>query len=67
MSEERLTDIEVALAHDRHMIEELNEALVDANKEIARLTQRLATLERMVAGINDLVTGAPPNEKPPHY
>lgn len=67
MSDQRLTDIEIALAHDRRMIDDLNDALVDANKEIARLTHRLTQLEKVVAGVSDQLAGAPPNEKPPHY
>lgn len=63
----RLTDIEVALAHDRRMIEDLNDALITANKEVAQLTRRVGELEKMVAGVAEQVAGTPSNEKPPHY
>lgn len=67
MSDERLTDIEVALAYDRRLIEDLNDALVDANKTIAILAARLKRLEDMLAAVSEQVHGLPPNEKPPHY
>lgn len=68
MSDERLTDIEVALAYDRRLIEELNEALIDAHKTIDVLLARVKRLEDLVQNVNDQLHVTPPgNEKPPHY
>lgn len=68
MSDERLTDIEVALAYDRRLIEELNEALVDAHKTIDVLEKRVKRLEGLIQSLADQVHVTPPgNETPPHY
>jgi len=64
---ERLTDIEVALAYDRRSLEEMNEALIDAHKEIEGLKLRVKRLEEMIQGLSETLDGAPANEKPPHY
>lgn len=67
MSEDRLTEIEIALAYDRRLIEELDEALVDANRTIDALTARVKRLEELLSSVAEQVQGAPANEKPPHY
>lgn len=67
MTDERLTDIEVALAYDRRLIEQLNDALVDANKTIDVLEARVKRLEELVQSVTHHFNVLPPNEKPPHY
>lgn len=67
MSDERLTQIEIALAYDRRMIDELNTELYTANQEIAVLKGKVERLERAMEQLIGQIDGPPPNEKPPHY
>lgn len=67
MSEDRLTEIEVALAYDRRMLDDLSQALYEANQEIAALKKKIERLERTLDATVAQVEGVIPDEKPPHY
>jgi uncharacterized coiled-coil protein SlyX len=67
MDQDRLTEIEVALAYDRKMIDDLSDALYASNKEIELLRRKVEKLERLVEQLLGQAEGPPPNEVPPHY
>jgi SlyX protein len=65
---ERIDDLEIRIAHQDRVIEDLNQAVVeqwklidDLSRRIAALVDRLATLEHVTRTI------APPEPPPPHY
>jgi SlyX protein len=65
-TEERFVDIEIKLAHQEDMVEELNQALYQQGRKIDQL-------EAMVSKLADHIrtssqnSGGPVNEPPPHY
>lgn len=65
-NEERLVNIESALAHVDQLTESLNETMVEQAKSIRRLTQQMDQLtERMAA--EDMKAAKDNITKPPHY
>jgi uncharacterized coiled-coil protein SlyX len=50
--------------HDK-TIAELNEVVVDLNRQVSELMVRLTQVERLVG--SELSRREMPNEKPPHY
>jgi len=65
-NEERLVNIESALAHVDQLTESLNETMVEQAKSIRRLTQQIDQLtERMAA--EDMKAAKDNITKPPHY
>jgi len=65
-NEERLVNIESALAHVDQLTESLDETLVEQAKSIRRLTQQIDQLtERMAA--EDMKAAKDNITKPPHY
>lgn len=61
----RLIALETKIAYQDKTIAELNQVVVDLNKDVAEFARRLQALERMVR--TDLERREMPNEKPPHY
>ena len=45
---ERLTELEIRYTHQQQLLEDLNEALIDANKEVETLRRRVEKLEATV-------------------
>jgi SlyX protein len=65
-NEERLVNIESALAHVEQLTESLNETVVEQAKSIRRLTQQMDQLaDRMAA--EDMKAAKDNITKPPHY
>ena len=65
-NEERLVNIESALAHVDQLTESLNETMVEQAKSIRRLTQQMEQLtDRMAA--EDMKAAKDNITKPPHY
>lgn len=65
-NEERLVNIESALAHVDQLTESLNETMVEQAKSIRRLTQQMDQLtDRMAA--EDMKAAKDNITKPPHY
>ncbi|TWU15729.1 SlyX family protein [Allorhodopirellula heiligendammensis] len=67
--EQRLTDLEIQLAHMQRTCEQLNEVVTHLSVS-AQSRERL--MQRMVDQIKDLKAnlrdpGSPSDEKPPHY
>lgn len=68
MDENRLIDIESKLAHQEHLVDELNVVVTDQQSRITdlealcrRLIERLQSLDESAAG------GTGEEERPPHY
>jgi len=69
MTDERITELEVQLAQQMRVVDELNEVVATQAQEIAVLTRRMRMVMQRLAE-NDLVTGASvplSDQKPPHY
>lgn len=63
---DRLARLEASVAHLDRLAEQLNEALIDQGRHLARLHKRLDQLsEALLARDND--SAPPPIERPPHY
>ena len=62
MNEERLIEIEIKIANQEHLLEQLNTVMYEQQKTIDRLEKSLKELEKA----NQLEIG-PHNVKPPHY
>ena len=70
VDDDRLIDIETKLAHQEHMLAELNDVITEQSVRLGHLEelcQRLAERLRTLgdgAGANG---GGPDDERPPHY
>ena len=66
--EERLTDIEVKLAHVEQAFNELSDVLYRQQQQVDRLELSLEALRQQLESNQDGASaGAPEDEKPPHY
>jgi SlyX protein len=63
-----MIDIETKLAHQEHLLSELNDALTDQQAQITRLE---ALCQSLIDRVKSLAEAAgsdePPGERPPHY
>ena len=62
----RLEQLEASVAHLERLTDQLNEALVDQSRQIARLQKRLELLGQSIE-TRDASQPTPPIERPPHY
>lgn len=69
MSEERFIDLETRLAHQERLIDELNDVLTDQQSRLTRLEAVSESLKDRLRAIGEggAGTGAPDDERPPHY
>jgi SlyX protein len=68
MNEQRLTDIEVKLAHQEHALDEINQVLTDQQAQLTRLEQVCQSVVERLRGLSDqTATDERDNDKPPHY
>jgi len=68
MSEERLVDIETKLAHQDHLMVELNDVITNQQERIMRLEELCSSLVDRVRSIGDSMPGeASQEDPPPHY
>lgn len=65
-SEERFVNIEIKVAHQEDLVDELNQRVYDQQKQIDKLEQRLAALAQHIRD-NPQGGQGPVNERPPHY
>ena len=66
--QDRLTDIEIKLAHAEQSLSELSDVMFRQQQQIDRLERLLATLnERLQANESGGGMGGPADERPPHY
>lgn len=67
--EQRITELEVQVAHTQHLVDQLNSVVTAQAKQIDRMTRTIGQLQQR---IEDLKFKSEPqrdplDEKPPHY
>jgi len=68
MSEKRLTELEVQLAHQSATVDELNDVVAKQWQEIDRLKKQLTRLTGRLEQVEDtLPKDASQDQPPPHY
>ena len=68
MSDERLVDIETKLAHQEHLLIELNDVITKQQEKIMQLEELCGSLVDRVRSISEALPGdGTGNEIPPHY
>jgi SlyX protein len=68
MDESRIIEIESKLAHQDHLLIELNEVVSDQQTKLMRLEELFAAMVERVRSLGDnSPDAAPQNERPPHY
>lgn len=69
-NENRLIDIESKLAHQELLLEQLNAVVTDQQTRIDQLKERCDSLLSRIQSMGEsggASTGAPDDERPPHY
>ncbi len=68
MSEDRIVDIEVKLAHQDQLLIDLDKVVTDQQAKIMHLEELVTSLVARVRSIGDaLPGGSAQDERPPHY
>ncbi len=68
MSEDRLVDIEVKLAHQEQLLTDLDDVVTKQQAKIMQLEELCGSLVERVRSIGEAMPGdAAQNERPPHY
>jgi SlyX protein len=68
MSEDRLVDIEVKLAHQEQLLIDLNEVVTGQQAKIMQLEELCGSLVDRVRSIGEAMPGdGSQDERPPHY
>ncbi len=66
--DQRLTDLEIQLAHQTSLVDELNEIVITQWAEIDRMKKRLESQKNRLQQVElALPEGADDNQPPPHY
>ena len=68
MSEDRLVDIEVKLAHHEQLLTDLDDVVTKQQAKIMQLEELCSSLVERVRSIGEETPGdGPQDEQPPHY
>ena len=69
MDDNRLIDIETRISYQEKIIRDLNDVVIEQQNQIDSMSQVLDTLLKQVYDHSQILcgTGAPADEKPPHY
>jgi len=68
MSEARLVDIETKLAHQEHLLEQLNDVVTKQQESIMRLEERYQVVTQRLRAIGEAMpVASASDERPPHY
>ena len=67
MSEERFVDIEVKLAHQEQVVNELNEVVTQQQAKLMQLEELCTSLVQRVRSIGEGDAAPEQDERPPHY
>jgi SlyX protein len=68
MTEQRFVDLETKLAHQEHLLLELNDVITKQQENIMRLEKLCDSIIERVRSLGEaLPTDANVDEKPPHY
>jgi SlyX protein len=66
--DERITNLEIKMSHQDHVIEELHQAIYDQQKVIDKLETLMNGLtKRLQEALSEEGSEIRGNEKPPHY
>ncbi|MGI9444972.1 MAG: SlyX family protein [Rubripirellula sp.] len=67
--EDRITDLEIELAHVQRLYEQLNEVVTTQSREIDRIERRFQQLQGQFKELKENGSEGidPLDEKPPHY
>lgn len=63
----RLDDLEILVAHQSRMLDDLNEVIVDQGKTIAELRRKLEILSGRIEEFEAQTDRPAANQKPPHW
>ena len=66
---DRITKLEISLAHVQHLLDQLNQVVTAQSLENQRIERRLAQLQDQITRLKEKPqdTTDPLEEKPPHY
>lgn len=67
VADDRFEDLEVRIAYQDQMLNELNDVVTRQQATIMRLEERVDILLERVRALGEGDAGAPGDEKPPHY
>ena len=68
VDEEKLIEFETKLAHQEHLLSELDDALSNQQAQIGNLEHLCQTLVERIRALSETgVGGSADDEKPPHY
>lgn len=67
MDEDRLIDLETKLAHQEHLLNELDDALTSQQAQIAQLELFCKSLLDRIKALPDGGSADSTDERPPHY
>ncbi len=67
MSESRITELEIALAHQGHTIEEMSAEMARQGAAIDRLEKTLRQLAERFLALEESAQGPAEITRPPHY
>ena len=68
MTEERCVDLETKLAHQEHLLLELNDVITKQQENIMRLEKLCDSIIERIRSLGEAApAGADVDEKPPHY
>jgi SlyX protein len=67
MSEDRLVDIEVKLAHQDQLLIDLDRIVTDQQSKIMQLEELVASLIDRVRSMGEGAADSQQDERPPHY
>lgn len=67
--DDRMTKLEMSLAHAQRLFDQLNEVVTAQSLENQRIGQRLSRLQDQITRLKEKPqeSGDPLDEKPPHY
>jgi SlyX protein len=68
MTEQRFVDLETKLAHQEHLLLELNDVITKQQENIMRLEELCDSIIERVRSLGEVApAGVDVDEKPPHY
>lgn len=67
MTEQRFVDLETKLAHQEHLLLELNDVITKQQENIMRLERLCDSIIERVRSLGEAAADADVDEKPPHY
>jgi len=65
--QDRLTDVEIKIAHLENSVDELSDVLTAQQESIRLLEAMLEQLRQVIQEQGEAETGNPQDERPPHY